>query len=320
MKALYGLENRRSLGVIKGRLIEIGLRALELGSDVVIDFGLWGRDERSALRQAAADLGAAVDMRYFELTPGEQRRRLDRRHVQRSRTRPRTCPTLSFAEWAAIISVPTPGELEGSEPMDPPPTCFPDVGRLAPASVAPVGVLTARVRPTRTRHLSTHVRVIPDCRSRHRRDAGPAQALAGRGLRRPPGPGARHIRPWVGPSFVTTDVAGARATLQRYADATVSRRQPDLRHPPRRRARGRRDVRRVQLRCRYLPIGCWLEPAAEGRGLITAACRMLLRYAFEERGLHRVEWRCREQRPQLGRGPTPRDGARRRAQGGVEGR
>src|ERR1700712_3590622 len=30
-----------------------------------------------------------------------------------------------------------------------------------------------------------------------------------------------HIRPWVGPSFVTTDLDGARATLQRYADATA---------------------------------------------------------------------------------------------------
>jgi hypothetical protein len=40
-------------------------------------------------------------------------------------------------------------------------------------------------------------------------------------------------------------------------------------------------------------IGCWLEPSAEGHGLITAACRMLLTYAFEERNLHRAEWRCR---------------------------
>jgi hypothetical protein len=29
------------------------------------------------------------------------------------------------------------------------------------------------------------------------------------------------------------------------------------------------------------------------RGPITAACRMLLTYAFDERGLHRAEWRCR---------------------------
>lgn len=56
MKALYGDENPSSASdVIEGRLIHIGLRTLELSGNVVIDFGLWGRDERSALRQAAAD-------------------------------------------------------------------------------------------------------------------------------------------------------------------------------------------------------------------------------------------------------------------------
>ena len=109
-----------------------------------------------------------------------------------------------------------------------------------------------------------------------------------------------HIRPWVGPSFVTDDVDGARATLQRYADATA------------------RDGHRIfgiwldglngataptlvggvmfvefSAAAGTCEIGCWLEPAAEGRGLITAACRMLLGYAFDERGLHRAEWRCR---------------------------
>lgn len=106
-----------------------------------------------------------------------------------------------------------------------------------------------------------------------------------------------HIRPWVGPSFVTTDVDGARATLQRYADATARDGnrifgiwlQTDA---------GRTLVGGVMFvefsaAAGTCEIGCWLEPAAEGRGLITAACRMLLTYAFEERGLHRAEWRCR---------------------------
>jgi AAA domain len=62
VKALYGDENPPSAGdVIEGRLIQIGLRALELGTNVVIDYGLWSRDERSALRRAAVDLGAMVD-------------------------------------------------------------------------------------------------------------------------------------------------------------------------------------------------------------------------------------------------------------------
>lgn len=83
MKALYGSTNpRHASDVIEGRLIEIGLRALDLGINVVIDYGLWGRDERSALRQAATDLGAAVEMHYFEIAPSEQRRRLDRRQAQ----------------------------------------------------------------------------------------------------------------------------------------------------------------------------------------------------------------------------------------------
>ena len=124
LKALYGLANPSSASdVIEGRLIEIGLRALELGINVVIDYGLWGRDERSALRQAAADLGAAAEMRYFELTPAEQRRRLDRRQAEQ----PHTTWHMSdeeLAEWAAIFSVPTPGELDGSEPIDGPPVGF----------------------------------------------------------------------------------------------------------------------------------------------------------------------------------------------------
>src|SRR3954467_15453716 len=60
VKALYGRENPPSAqDVIEGRLLEIGLRVLELGRNVVIDYGLWGRDERSALRQAGARPRAA---------------------------------------------------------------------------------------------------------------------------------------------------------------------------------------------------------------------------------------------------------------------
>lgn len=37
-------------------------------------------------------------------------------------------------------------------------------------------------------------------------------------------------------------------------------------------------------------VGCWLEPSATGRGLITRAARVLIDWAFDERGMHRVEW------------------------------
>ena len=124
VRALFGPENPPSAqDVIEGRLVEVALRALELGTNVVVDFGLWSRDERSALRQAAADRGAAVELHYFELDPAEQRRRLDRRQAEASHT---TWPMSDeeLARWAAAIEVPTPGELDGSEPVDDPPDGF----------------------------------------------------------------------------------------------------------------------------------------------------------------------------------------------------
>ncbi|WP_046726922.1 GNAT family N-acetyltransferase [Streptomyces humi] len=36
--------------------------------------------------------------------------------------------------------------------------------------------------------------------------------------------------------------------------------------------------------------GCWLEPAVTGRGLVTRGMRVLVDWAFDERGMHRVEW------------------------------
>ena len=40
-------------------------------------------------------------------------------------------------------------------------------------------------------------------------------------------------------------------------------------------------------------LGCWLEPAAEGHGLVYTACERLLEWAFDVRAMHRAEWRCR---------------------------
>jgi predicted kinase len=124
MKALYGTANPSSASdVIEGRLVEIGLRALELGLDVIIDFGLWGKGERSALRQAAADRGAAAELHYCELTVDEQRRRLDLRQAHNPDT---TWPLSDeeLAHWARVIDVPTAEELDGTEPIDPPPPGF----------------------------------------------------------------------------------------------------------------------------------------------------------------------------------------------------
>ncbi|MEU6659738.1 GNAT family protein [Streptomyces sp. NPDC046821] len=37
-------------------------------------------------------------------------------------------------------------------------------------------------------------------------------------------------------------------------------------------------------------VGCWLEPGASGRGLVTRAMRVLIDWAIHVRGIRRVEW------------------------------
>lgn len=124
MKALYGTDNPASASdVIEGRLIQLGMRALELDLNVIIDFGLWSRDERSALRQAAADIGAAVVICYFEPPLAEQRKRLDQRLAEA----PHETWPISEEELAAFASkfdIPTAAELDGSEPIGDPPNGF----------------------------------------------------------------------------------------------------------------------------------------------------------------------------------------------------
>lgn len=102
-----------------------------------------------------------------------------------------------------------------------------------------------------------------------------------------------HIRPWVGAAFVTDTVDGARATLQRYALAAADDGARLFGIWLHGRLVGGVMFVTFSAPAGQCEIGCWLEPAAEGRGLVTAATKTLIEYAFDERALNRVEWRCR---------------------------
>jgi ribosomal-protein-serine acetyltransferase len=101
------------------------------------------------------------------------------------------------------------------------------------------------------------------------------------------------VDPWIRWASMSTDLESATATLQRYADLAA------------------RDAGRLfgiwldgtlvggtmfvsfDAAAGNCEIGCWLEPAGTGRGLITRAARRLIDWAIVERGLYRVEWHCR---------------------------
>jgi RimJ/RimL family protein N-acetyltransferase len=100
-----------------------------------------------------------------------------------------------------------------------------------------------------------------------------------------------HIAPWVSPAFVASDEREAHTVLRRYAD---------------KRAQDSGGIWGIWLDGRLVggvmfvsfdtalgvcEAGCWLEPGAQGRGLITRAAEQIIDWAVEERGIARVEWR-----------------------------
>ena len=101
-----------------------------------------------------------------------------------------------------------------------------------------------------------------------------------------------HLAPWLPWASVVVDEDSARAFLQRYADEQA-------------RGGGRTYgiwldnvlvggalFRVFDVHSGSCEIGVWLDPEAQGRGLVTRACRGLIDWAIDVRGMARVEWRC----------------------------
>jgi len=106
--------------VLEGRLISVALQALRLGVSVVLDFGLWGRDERSALRWLARSAGATCQVVYLPVDADVQLARI----AHRQATAPHeTFPMLEadVDQWRKQFQVPNADELGGGEVPDPPP-------------------------------------------------------------------------------------------------------------------------------------------------------------------------------------------------------
>jgi predicted kinase len=123
MIPLFGQEQPEGKrNVLEGRLIWLALSALRIGVNVVLDFGVWSKKERSALRAIAASVGATSELVYLPVDEEDQWRR--------ARSRPLTDAAATFEmskaeleRWRKNFQPPDVTELETAD-IDPPPEGF----------------------------------------------------------------------------------------------------------------------------------------------------------------------------------------------------
>jgi predicted kinase len=115
--------------ILEGRLVELSLWALKRGINVVMDFGLWAKDERTALRHLAEGTGASCELIYMDI--GEEE------NVKRITERPTGAAVSTFnittddlAKYRAFFQVPTTEELNLGT-LDEPPSPFDNWGAWA---------------------------------------------------------------------------------------------------------------------------------------------------------------------------------------------
>jgi RimJ/RimL family protein N-acetyltransferase len=102
--------------------------------------------------------------------------------------------------------------------------------------------------------------------------------------------GREFIGQYIGLPDAVTDLESSRSFLQSYADkaaADTGRIHGIWTHG---KLVGGVLFRTMDVGQGTAEAGCWLEPSAVGNGLVARAVRVLIDWAVEERGIHRVEW------------------------------
>ena len=101
--------------LIEALLWNLASRALELGTNVILDYGFWAREEREYFRAQAKQLGASSEVHFLDVPEEELLRRLALRNSQPPQETSFTIPIEMMKPWIAFFQRPTPDELEPSE-------------------------------------------------------------------------------------------------------------------------------------------------------------------------------------------------------------
>jgi hypothetical protein len=100
--------------LIEAILWNIASRVLELGTNVILDFGFWAREEREDYRSRAKQLGASSEVHYLDVSEDDLLRRLEERNSRPSQESFRISEE-AMKPWIAFFQQPTLDELERRE-------------------------------------------------------------------------------------------------------------------------------------------------------------------------------------------------------------
>jgi predicted kinase len=87
---------------------------LYLGTNVILDFGFWAREEREDFRLRAKQLGASSEVHFLDVSEDELMRRIAARNAQDSEEYFHI-PQETMKPWIAFFQRPTLDELERRE-------------------------------------------------------------------------------------------------------------------------------------------------------------------------------------------------------------
>jgi predicted kinase len=111
MMPLFGAgESGDRREVVEALLWKIAARALTLGVNVVLDYGLWGRSERDDYRARAESVGARVDLRFLDVPHEELWRRVELRNQKLTPSEPHISAE-ELAEYVGLFQQPDEEEL-----------------------------------------------------------------------------------------------------------------------------------------------------------------------------------------------------------------
>jgi predicted kinase len=100
--------------LIESMLWNIASRSLELGTNVILDFGFWAQEEREDFRLRAKQLGASSEVHFLDVSENELMQRLAVRNSQLSQESFHI-PEEMMKPWIAFFQRPTPDELKRRE-------------------------------------------------------------------------------------------------------------------------------------------------------------------------------------------------------------